>query len=151
MKKLYLIDGMSLVFRAYHAMFRSGLTRPDGQPSGAVFGFTNIITSLLEKYEPDHLLRLAAEMKVPGRAWLEFEVTREGDGLCTVRQTASFDPVGLFGLAYWYAMYPLHQFVFAGMLNNICLAAKADQTQEETVPPRPESMAQTNPVQKIEV
>lgn len=125
---------------------RRGRRDPENLRVGDALDFWRV-----EKYEPDHLLRLAAEMKVPGRAWLEFEVTREGDGPCTVRQTASFDPVGLFGLAYWYAMYPLHQFVFAGMLNNICLAAKADQTQEETVPPRSESMAQTNPVQKIEV
>lgn len=75
----------------------------------------------VEKFEDNRLLRLAAEMKVPGRAWLEFEVTHE-DGISTVRQTAIFDPVGLFGLAYWYALYPLHQIVFAGMLRNICRA-----------------------------
>ncbi|MFW5663074.1 MAG: hypothetical protein ACOCZW_05060, partial [Bacteroidota bacterium] len=46
MKKLYLIDGMSLVFRAYHAMFRSNLTSPEGMPSGAVFGFINILTNM---------------------------------------------------------------------------------------------------------
>jgi len=75
----------------------------------------------VEFFEPGHLLRLRAEMKLPGRAWLEFEVTgREGGSL--VRQTAIFDPVGLFGLAYWYALYPLHQLVFAGMLRNVIRA-----------------------------
>ncbi len=73
----------------------------------------------VELFEDNHLLRLAAEMKVPGRAWLEFEVTHT-NGISTVRQTAIFDPSGLFGLMYWYALYPLHQFVFAGMLRNIC-------------------------------
>jgi hypothetical protein len=72
----------------------------------------------VEEYEPSHLLRLTAEMKLPGRAWLEFEVL--GDDLSsTIRQTAIFDPVGLLGLVYWYALYPLHQLVFAGMLRGI--------------------------------
>ena len=55
MPKLFLIDGMSLVFRAYHAMIRSGLQSPSGEPTGAVFGFTNTITSLLEKEKPEHI------------------------------------------------------------------------------------------------
>ena len=76
----------------------------------------------VEGYEPDHQLRLQAEMKLPGRAWLEFEVTPNEHG-STIRQTAIFDPVGLFGLFYWYGIYPLHQFVFAGMLRNIARAA----------------------------
>ncbi len=79
----------------------------------------------VEEFEPDRLLRLRAEMKVPGRAWLEFEVTGDGEQ-STVRQTAIFDPIGLFGLAYWYALYPLHQLVFAGMLRNLIKAAKRD-------------------------
>ena len=53
--KLYLIDGMSLVFRAYHALFSSGLKTPTGEPSGAVFGFTNLITSLVEKENPQYI------------------------------------------------------------------------------------------------
>jgi uncharacterized protein YbjT (DUF2867 family) len=72
----------------------------------------------VEAYEPDRRLRLAAEMKLPGRAWLEFEVEPEGSG-STIRQTASFDPIGLAGLVYWYTMYAAHQFVFAGMLRRI--------------------------------
>jgi hypothetical protein len=61
-------------------------------------------------------------MRLPGRAWLEFEVSPEGSG-STIRQTAMFDPVGLFGLLYWYALYPLHELVFAGMLRNVARAA----------------------------
>ena len=68
--------------------------------------------------EPDRLLRLAAEMRLPGRAWLQFEVTPEKGG-SLIRQTAMFDPVGLFGLVYWYALWGIHQVVFAGMLRNI--------------------------------
>ena len=76
----------------------------------------------VEAYEPGRLLRLAAEMKVPGRAWLEFEVTTHEHG-ATIRQTALFDPVGLFGRLYWYALYPVHELVFSGMLRNIAKAA----------------------------
>jgi hypothetical protein len=90
----------------------------------------------VEQIEDGRLLRLRAEMKVPGRAWLEFEVN-EKDGISTIRQTAIFDPVGLFGLAYWYALYPVHQFVFAGMLRNICATVKR---QSPTIQP---DLAQT--------
>lgn len=72
----------------------------------------------VEAYEPNRLLRLAAEMKLPGRAWLEFEVTRSADATI-IQQTAIFDPAGLAGLLYWYCVYPLHQLVFAGMLRGI--------------------------------
>ena len=77
----------------------------------------------VEMYEPGRRLRLYAEMKVPGRAWLEFEVTPTHEG-STIRQTAIFDPLGLLGILYWYGIYPLHQCVFAGMLRNISLAAE---------------------------
>lgn len=76
----------------------------------------------VEKLEQNHLLRLVAEMKLPGRAWLEFEVTGNGSST-TIRQTAIFDPVGLLGRAYWYALFPLHQLVFRGMLRGIAQAA----------------------------
>jgi hypothetical protein len=77
----------------------------------------------VEVFEPDRRLRLVAEMKLPGRAWLEFEVS--GDSCqSTIRQTASFDPVGLLGRAYWYLVYPLHEIVFARMLRGIASAAE---------------------------
>ena len=79
----------------------------------------------VETYEPDHLLRLRAEMKLPGRAWLEFEVTPTDRG-STVRQTAVFDPTGLLGLLYWYGIYPLHAAVFRGMLAGIIRAAQRE-------------------------
>jgi DNA polymerase-1 len=53
--KLFLIDGMSVVFRAYHAMASSGLKNSENEPTGAVFAFSNIITSLMEKYNPKHI------------------------------------------------------------------------------------------------
>ncbi len=75
----------------------------------------------IESVEPNRRLRLAAEMKLPGRAWLEFEIQPDGGG-SIIRQTALFDPRGLLGRAYWYAVYPLHQLVFAGMLRGIARA-----------------------------
>jgi hypothetical protein len=72
----------------------------------------------VEICEPPRRLRLAAEMKLPGRGWLEFEVVpRDGD--VTIHQTAAFDPRGLGGLAYWYAIWPLHELVFRRMLAGI--------------------------------
>jgi uncharacterized protein YbjT (DUF2867 family) len=76
----------------------------------------------VETFDPPRQLRLAAEMRLPGRAWLDFEVAAEGSG-STIRQTAIFDPVGLPGIAYWYGIFPLHQLVFAGMLRGVARAA----------------------------
>jgi hypothetical protein len=72
----------------------------------------------VEAFEQDRLLRLGAEMRTPGRIWLQFEV--DGDpGGATLCQTAIFDPHELAGLAYWYALYPVHYLIFAGMLRRI--------------------------------
>ncbi|MGY8771421.1 MAG: DUF2867 domain-containing protein [Pirellulales bacterium] len=85
----------------------------------------------VESFEPNRRLRLLAEMKIPGRAWLEFEVEQTESG-SRVRQTAVFDPVGLPGLIYWYTIYPLHEFVFGGMLKGIVRSA-----QNSINPPSP--------------
>jgi hypothetical protein len=68
-------------------------------------------------------------MKVPGRAWLQFEVEANGqehdrDRGSVLRQTAIFDPAGLAGLLYWYALYPVHRWIFAGMLRAIAARAQ---------------------------
>jgi uncharacterized protein YbjT (DUF2867 family) len=98
---------------------RRGRRDPEDLRVGDTLDFWRV-----EAYEPDRRLRLLAEMKVPGRAWLEFEVTPDGDG-STIRQTAVFDPAGLFGLLYWYGIYPLHGRVFAGMLRAVAQRAEA--------------------------
>ncbi len=82
----------------------------------------------VETIEPDRLLRLSAEMRLPGRAWLEFEVIPEGANTTTIRQTATFDPAGWYGRAYWFGLLPLHDLVFAGMLRGIARAASAQAT-----------------------
>lgn len=64
-------------------------------------------------------LQLYAEMKLPGIAVLEFEIEPTDAGACELVQTARFKPKGLLGLAYWYAVVPLHHFVFSGMMRGI--------------------------------
>jgi uncharacterized protein YbjT (DUF2867 family) len=78
----------------------------------------------VEEVEPGRRLRLSAEMTLPGRAWLQFEVEPAGGG-SVIRQTAIFDPVGLLGRLYWYAVWPLHGLVFRGMVRGIARAAVA--------------------------
>lgn len=78
----------------------------------------------VEAFEPDRLLLLSAEMKLPGRAWLQFEVKPEPGG-ARLRQTAIFDPVGLTGLVYWYGIWPIHALVFRGMLRGLARAVSA--------------------------
>jgi len=72
----------------------------------------------VELFEPGRRVRLRAEMKLPGRAWLEFEVKPHGPG-SAIHQTAIFDPLGLWGLVYWYTLLPIHIWIFGGMLKAI--------------------------------
>ena len=76
----------------------------------------------VESYEPGRRVKFYAEMRLPGRAWLEFEVIGDGEG-STIRQTAEFDPIGLAGLIYWYTLWPAHAVVFRGMIRGIARAA----------------------------
>jgi hypothetical protein len=74
----------------------------------------------VEKVEMNRLIRLRAEMKLPGRAWLQFEVN--GDSSTSeLRQTAIFDPKGLAGRLYWYALLPIHKIIFRKMLQAIAM------------------------------
>ena len=93
----------------------------------------------VEAVEPDRLLRLRAEMKVPGRAWLQFEVTSHGAARSEIRQTALFEPRGVAGLAYWYALYPIHSLIFAGMLRGIASAAENAASAASGLPGSPPS------------
>ncbi len=99
-----------------------GLRRGRRDPVGIRVGDT-VDFWRVEAYEPGRLLRLRAEMKVPGRAWLQFEVEPDGRGGSTISQTAEFDPAGLAGLLYWYALWPFHGAIFAGMLRRVARLA----------------------------
>ena len=98
------------------AGIRRGRRVPDHLYPGDTVDFWRV-----DEVERDHMVRLAAEMRLPGRAWLQFEVEADGSG-SVIRQTAIFDPVGVLGQLYWYLLYPVHQFVFAGMLRGIVRA-----------------------------
>ena len=81
----------------------------------------------VEAYEPDRLLRLSAGLKLPGRGWLQFQVDPlDGGGRSLIRQTATFDPKGIAGRLYWYAVLPLHALVFRGLLRGIAQRAVRD-------------------------
>ena len=80
----------------------------------------------VERVDPGKLLRLRAEMKVPGKAWLQFEVKTLEKGRSQLRQTAYFAPKGLFGLLYWYVLYPLHGLIFSGVINKLKKLAESE-------------------------
>ena len=98
---------------------RRGRRDPDELRPGDALDFWRV-----EAIEPDHLLRLRAEMKVPGKAWLQFKVTDQ-DGQSNLSQTAFFAPKGLSGWLYWYALYPLHSLIFSGLIDQLARRATA--------------------------
>ena len=104
---------------------RRGRRDPDALRVGDVVDCWRV-----EAVEPDRLVRFAAEMKLPGRAWLEFSVERNGHGTL-LSQSAVFDPVGVFGLVYWYALYPIHKWIFAGMLDRVAARALPDYSKSD--------------------
>jgi len=87
----------------------------------------------VEELEPGRLLRLAAEMRAPGRGWLQFELTPLSDGRTRITQTALWDPVGLSGRLYWYSLWPLHELIFGSMIRGIAQEAGCAPREE---PPR---------------
>lgn len=98
--------------------FRRGRRDQELLAPGDVVDFWRV-----EEVKPPHLLRLKAEMRLPGRAWLEFYVEPCNEG-SKVTQRAVFDPMGITGIIYWYLLYPFHHFVFNGMLNGIIKQVK---------------------------
>lgn len=99
---------------------RRGRRDPDQLRVGDALDFWRV-----EAVESGRLLRLRAEMRIPGRAWLEFRATSELDDQALLTQTAFFDPKGLPGLAYWYALYPMHVLIFRGLIRQVALRAAA--------------------------
>jgi uncharacterized protein YbjT (DUF2867 family) len=93
---------------------RRGRRHPDQLRQGEVLDFWRV-----ELVEPDRLLRLRAEMKMPGRGWLQFEANPCEDGGTDLVQTAYFASKGLSGLLYWYGIYPLHGLIFSRMISAV--------------------------------
>ena len=98
--------------------FRRGRRHPSELRVGDTLDFWRV-----EAIEPVRLVRLRAEMKVPGLAWLQFEAIPHADGKSTLVQTAFFEPKGSPGVLYWYALYPIHGMVFAGLIRKIAVLA----------------------------
>ena len=93
---------------------RSGRRDPMGLRPGDTVDFWRV-----EAVRKNQLLRLRAEMKVPGKAWLQFETYPLDDKHSTLIQTAFFAPKGLFGFLYWYILYPAHSLIFSGLIRRI--------------------------------
>jgi len=101
---------------------RRGRRHPDEIRAGESLDFWRV-----ESLTPNRYMRLRAEMKVPGGAWLEFLAEPQENGQTLLAQTAYFAPKGLFGYLYWYAMWPFHRFIFDGMIRKLAERAKAMQ------------------------
>ncbi|NDJ52413.1 MAG: SDR family oxidoreductase [Chloroflexi bacterium] len=100
--------------------FRRGRRDPNELRIGDALDFWRV-----ETVDPNHLLRLRAEMLLPGRAWLQFEAVQVEDNLTRLTQTAFFAPKGLLGFAYWYGIYPIHGLIFSGMIRKLAAQAEA--------------------------
>ncbi len=103
---------------------RRGRRHPDELRLGEAMDFWRV-----EAVEPPRLLRLRAEMKLPGNGWLQFETKELEDGRTELIQTAFFASKGLLGLVYWYGVYPLHGPIFSRMIETI--ASRAEKTAGE--------------------
>ncbi len=101
------------------AGLRRGRRHPDELRVGDAIDFWRV-----EAIEPDRLIRLRAEMKLPGRAWLQYEFRETPNGTTQLEQTAAFIPRGLPGLLYWYGLYPVHSWIFSGLIKAIARRAE---------------------------
>ncbi len=88
---------------------------------GAVLDFWTVLRAGPER------LTLKADMRLPGEAWLDLRASTE-HGRTSIVQTAAFDPRGVFGIAYWFGLYPLHSLVFGGMLKGMRRAIERDSS-----------------------
>ncbi|WGW11844.1 SDR family oxidoreductase [Saxibacter everestensis] len=100
---------------------RRGRRSPERLNAGEALDFWRV-----EEIERQQFLRLRAEMKLPGRAWLEMKIDEDDDGL-VYRQRAVFFPRGLAGQIYWYAILPFHGVIFKGMATKITATAEASR------------------------
>lgn len=113
--------------RGYLDSLVGGIGMRRGRPSDTDLSVGDPVDFWRVEALEENLLRLVAEIKLPGRAWLQFEVAGDGPS-ATIRQTAIFDPVGLPGRAYWYALFPLRHLILGGTLRGIARAALREST-----------------------
>ncbi|TVR64963.1 MAG: SDR family oxidoreductase [Gemmatimonadales bacterium] len=108
---------------------RRGRRHPYELSAGEAVDFWRV-----EAWTPPKRLRLRAEMRVPGRAWLEWEAIPEGSGTRLV-QRALFAPSGLWGVVYWYMMYPAHRFIFSDLIDAVVALARDEFAREQGLSP----------------
>ncbi len=89
----------------------------------------------VEAIKPNQLLRLRAEMKLPGRGWLQFEIQTQLPKRVLLIQTAFFEPKGLFGNLYWWLLIPFHFFLFKGMIGELAKKAEEREVQNPSLVP----------------
>jgi uncharacterized protein YbjT (DUF2867 family) len=109
---------------------RRGRRHPDTLRVGDAVDFWRV-----EVHEPGRRIRLRAEMKVPGEAWLEFEVQPTSATTSTIVQTAIFAPRGLGGHLYWHVLYPFHGLIFGRMVRRLAAQAEARGASRPPAPP----------------
>lgn len=105
---------------------RKGRPDSDKIKVGNTLDFFKIV-----KIIPGRMIRLKAEMKLPGEGWLQFEVTPDAEDLARLAQTVFFAPKGLLGIVYWHLLYPLHALIFAKMIKTI--TERSEQIQADDV------------------
>lgn len=104
--------------------FRRGRRHPDDLRAGDALDFWRV-----EAIDENKMLRLRAEMLLPGRGWLQFKVEPLDNGGARLTQTAFFAPKGLFGLLYWYILYPIHGLIFSSLIDKISDLAETQQQE----------------------
>ena len=106
---------------------RRGRRDPNALRVGDALDFWRV-----EAVEPGRLIRLRAEMKVPGKAWLQFQVSPGEGGGTLLAQTAFFAPRGLAGWIYWYALYPFHALIFSGLIARVGQSAATSEPRADS-------------------
>jgi len=106
--------------------FRRGRRDPDELQVGDALDFWRV-----ETLEPERLLRLRTEMKMPGKAWLQWQVTPREKKKAFLTQTTFFAPKGLMGWLYWYAAYPLHRLIFRKLIDQIANWAVSPKPEQD--------------------
>ncbi|MCB0065061.1 MAG: SDR family oxidoreductase [Caldilineaceae bacterium] len=118
---------------------RRGRRHPDKLRVGDALDFWRV-----EAVEPNELILLHAEMKLPGHGWLRFRATPDAEsGKTKLVQTAFFEPHGLLGLLYWYSVYPMHGFVFSSMIESLCHQAETRAQRSAATSPNSQLTAET--------
>ncbi|MEP7292333.1 MAG: SDR family oxidoreductase [Chloroflexota bacterium] len=119
--------------------FRRSRRRPDELRAGDVLDFWRV-----EAIKPDRLIRLRAEMKLPGQAWLQFAIEPQENGKTLLTQTAYYAPKGLAGTLYWLTLLPFHGAIFGGMIRELKAYAEGLAARKQSIQSDQESGTATS-------